>query len=216
MRYQNHSEPALAVQVAQQFEHALAVGGVEVAGRLVGQQDLGPAGQGTGDGRPLHLAAGELGRQMGEPVPEPDSVEQVVPFLLQPPALAPVRPEAMADQLRHEHVLEGGQLGQQVIKLEDESERAVAMLVALAIGEIVDPFAVEQYFTRVGCVEQAEQVEQRALARAAGSHDGDHLSALDVEVDPAENRDLVLPFPVALVIDHVPRDGRPSISPSWH
>ena len=40
----------------------------------------------------------------------------------------------MADQLRHQHVLEGRQLGQQVIKLEDEPERAVAKLVALALA----------------------------------------------------------------------------------
>ena len=35
--------------------------GVERAGRFVAQQDLGVAGQGTGDGDALLLAAGELG-----------------------------------------------------------------------------------------------------------------------------------------------------------
>ena len=40
-----HSEAPLAVQVAEQFQDPLAGGGVEVAGRLVGQQDRRPTGQ---------------------------------------------------------------------------------------------------------------------------------------------------------------------------
>ena len=177
---------------------ALAVAGVEVAGRLVRQQDLGPAGQRAGDGRALHLAPGELGRQMGETVPEPDPVQQLLPFLLQPAPFSPVRPEAVADQLRHEHVFKRRQLGQQVIELEDEPERAVAQLVALAFGQVVDPLAVEQHLARFGRVEQAQQVQERALARAAGPHDRDHLAALDLQIDPAQNGDLVLALVIAL------------------
>ena len=41
---------------------------VEVAGGLVGEDDLRPAGQGPGHGDPLLLAAGELARAVREPV----------------------------------------------------------------------------------------------------------------------------------------------------
>ena len=47
---------------AQEAEHLGAAGAVEVAGRLVGEDDLRPAGQRAGAGDPLLLAAGELGR----------------------------------------------------------------------------------------------------------------------------------------------------------
>ena len=46
-----------AVGLAQQFEHAVGRLGVEVAGRLVGQNQLGLHGQGAGDGHALLLAA---------------------------------------------------------------------------------------------------------------------------------------------------------------
>ena len=45
--------------------------GVEVAGRLVGEDDLGPAGERAGDGHPLLLAAGQLRRSVVEPVLSP-------------------------------------------------------------------------------------------------------------------------------------------------
>ena len=51
--------------------------GVEVAGRLVGEQDARPVDQGPGDGGPLHLAAGQLARPVLEPMAEADAVEQL-------------------------------------------------------------------------------------------------------------------------------------------
>ena len=57
---------------------------------------------------------------------------------------------------------------------------------------------VEPDRARVGRVEQAEDVQQRALARPARPDDRDELAVLDLEVDPAEHRDLVLPLAVAL------------------
>ena len=58
----------LADAVAQQAEHLRAGAGVEVAGRLVGEDDLGPGDQRPGDGDPLLLAAGQLRRAVPQPV----------------------------------------------------------------------------------------------------------------------------------------------------
>ena len=54
--------PWLRRQVEQALEHRARGGGVEVAGRLVGQQQARLVGQGAGDGDALLLAAGQLGR----------------------------------------------------------------------------------------------------------------------------------------------------------
>ena len=58
---------------AEQGEHLGADAGVEVAGRLVGEDQVGPGDQRPGDGHPLLLAAGELARPVREPVAEPDA-----------------------------------------------------------------------------------------------------------------------------------------------
>ena len=49
---------------------------VEVAGRLVGQQQVGLGDQGPGDGRPLHLAAGQLARAVLQPMAQADQFQQ--------------------------------------------------------------------------------------------------------------------------------------------
>src|SRR3972149_3673363 len=42
-----------------------------------------------------------------------------------------------------------------------------------------------------GIVEAAEDVHERRLPRARGAHDGDHLAARNLEVDPGGRHDLV-------------------------
>ena len=49
-----------ARQLEQQVDDLPAGLAVEIAGRLVGQQQRGPADEGAGEGDPLLLAAGQL------------------------------------------------------------------------------------------------------------------------------------------------------------
>ena len=67
---------AAALQAEQQVDHLLAGLAVEIAGRLVGQDDLRAGAQGPGDGDALLLAAGELRREMIGAVRQPDLVQQ--------------------------------------------------------------------------------------------------------------------------------------------
>ena len=48
----------------QQLQHPLTIGGVQLAGHLVGQQDVTVQGESAGDGRALLLPAGELVDQL--------------------------------------------------------------------------------------------------------------------------------------------------------
>ena len=52
------------VEFGQKLHHLFAIGGVEVAGRLVGQDQLGTRHHGAGDGDALLLAAGQLLRHV--------------------------------------------------------------------------------------------------------------------------------------------------------
>ena len=87
---------------------------VEVAGGLVGEDDLRPAGEGPGHGDALLLAAGELARAVLQAVAEADGVDDLVEPRLVGLAAGQVH--------RERDVLEGGERRHQVEGLEDEAD----------------------------------------------------------------------------------------------
>jgi hypothetical protein len=61
VRHQQHGFPLLH-QSVEKIQHLLGRGGIQVAGRLVGQDQVGAQGQGTGDGNSLLFTAGQFAR----------------------------------------------------------------------------------------------------------------------------------------------------------
>ena len=106
------------VDPVEQPHDALAGGGVEVAGRLVGQQDQRPVDEGPGDRHPLLLAAGQLVGQVVALLGQADQVEDLG-HLGAHHVLGP------ADHLEGErHVLVDRLVGQQPEVLEDAADVA--------------------------------------------------------------------------------------------
>ena len=103
---------------------------VEVAGGLVGEDDLGPAGEGPGDGDALLLAAGELARAVVEAVGEADGVDDRVE-----PRLVGL---AAGEVQRQRDVLRGGERRHQVEGLEDEADAVAAQLGELLLAEAAE------------------------------------------------------------------------------
>ena len=68
--------PASPPQLFQQPHDVVPGALVQVPGRLVGQQHLGLLDQGPGDGHPLLLAAGQLRRQVPQPLPQPEVLQR--------------------------------------------------------------------------------------------------------------------------------------------
>ena len=71
---------ALLVQVGEQIQDDVLVGGVQVAGGLVGQDDLGVVHQRARDGHALLLAAGKLGGQMTRAIGKAHAIERAAGF----------------------------------------------------------------------------------------------------------------------------------------
>ncbi len=128
--------PTESTERRSSCEDLVAGGGVQVAGRLVGEQDGRPAEQGPRDRDPLLLAARQLGRAVGEAVAQAGLVDH---------RLQPLRVGlAAGDRQRQQHVLARGQHRQQVEELEDEADVVAAQPGQLVVVELGDLDALDR------------------------------------------------------------------------
>jgi len=86
-------------------------------------------------------------------------------------AVAPLGRVQPHDLQRQHDVLQRRELGQQVIKLKDHAELLVAQRVARVRRQVIDAASVKRNLAFVRRVERAQQVQQRALARATLADD---------------------------------------------
>ena len=82
------------------------------------------------------------------------------------------------DHRRQGHVLEHGHALEQVEELEDDPDVRAAHAGQLVLGLAGDLLVGEHDRALVGLVEAGDEVEQRRLAAARRSHDGDELAAV--------------------------------------
>src|SRR5215470_16202127 len=160
----------------EQQAHDLAAGlQVQLAGRLVGDQQLGAAGQGPGDGYALLLAAGQLVRPVRGVLGEPDDRQHRRDALLANPG------RRAGDPQRDPDVLGGGQHRDEPKGLEDERDRVAPQRHALLFGHPGHVLADHLQAAAGRCVEAADDVQQRGLAGAGPAAHGDELPAPDRE-----------------------------------
>ena len=108
---------------------------VEVAGRLVGQQDFGLVYQRPGDGHPLLLAAGKLPGLVGGPLLQPDGPQRLQRRF---PDFGTIRIDE-----RQFHVFQGADPRQQVKGLKDKSDFLIADLGQFVAVQAADFPAVQ-------------------------------------------------------------------------
>ena len=145
---------------------------------------------GAGDRHPLPLPSRELIGAVAAPRREADRRQRFGGTLAPLSGRPAVEQEGVLDVLQraeHRHEVEG---------LEDEAEPPAAQEGALPLAERREVGAVHEDLPRVGLVEAAEEVEQRALAAPRRSGHRDQLAAADREVDAAQRRHPRLSQPV--------------------
>lgn len=162
---------------AQQLHHGVPGLGVELAGGLIGDEQGGVVGEGTGDGDPLLLAAGQLAGPLGGVVGEADEGQQQLDALL---ALAGVR---AAQPQRDADVLGRAEDGDEAEGLEDEADAVAAQGEQALLVEAGEVEAVDIDPSPVGGVLAADDVEQGGLAGSRAPLEGDELAARDLEGD---------------------------------
>src|SRR5580704_4968857 len=173
----DHDGRAVPVQLAEQVQEGGAGGGVQVAGRLVGHDQGGPADQGPGDGGALLLAAGQLVRPVPGAVAEPDPLDG---RRGQPAALG--GPPAPVEQTGGD-VVEHGQPVEQEELLEDEAKAAGPQARQLRVGHGRGVLPGDPDHAAGGPFQGAHHVQQGALARPGRADDGDQLALADPQAD---------------------------------
>ena len=143
----------LFVQLAQHFQHYIGIFRVEVAGRLVGEENLWLVDDGAGNGDSLLFAAGHFGWLVIQAAFEAQQFCHDVKTM---------RVEAVAVNILCDgDVAFRGHSGQQIEALKDETDFAAAELGAFAVGHCSEIVAVHQNCSTGRGGEAADRVEKR-------------------------------------------------------
>ena len=165
-------------RILQPVAQFLADLGVDGGKGLIQEQDLGIRCQSPGKGHALALTAGELvgitlfhARQADEV----DHFQDPLPYLLFRPLL---------DFQAEGDVIENGHIAEQGVVLEDEAD------APLGSGNVVDPAAVDEDVAAVGILQAGQHAQNRRLAAAAGTEEGDELALVDAKGNVARRVEL--------------------------
>src|SRR5690348_8360449 len=166
---------------AQRINHDLAIGGIQCAGRLVGENQLRLLHQRARDRHPLLLATGQFRRTQVRTRTQTDFLQRHAR------ALRSIRiGDAEITQGQH-HLLKRGQCGEQVEALEDEA----GVLHPKAIQRLAIPapqvFAQRDHTSGIGPLQPGENGQQRALAATGRPGDQGELPGINLQRQPAQD-----------------------------
>jgi len=141
-----------------------AAGGIEAAGGLVGEDDLGPLEERARDGDALLLAAREARGEVAGATPEPDPLEHLVGAMER--SLA--RHGAVGEEPRQRHVLPAAQVVEEVEGLEDEADAAAAQARQRRVALAREVAAEQLDAAAVAPIEAAPMLSSEVLPHPLG------------------------------------------------
>ena len=188
----NHGHLALR-QGADDLEHLSGQLRIQGGGGFIEAEDVRCQRQGTGDGHPLLLSAGELVGVVPHPVAEPHLRQQLlglVLYLLVDLLLAAfvVRPLLGQQLAGQHHVLQSGILGKQVEGLEHHPKveppiPQFAVRELVLAGGVKDRLPVDGHGALVRLFQVGQAAQQGGLAAAGRTDDRHRLPLLQGEAD---------------------------------
>ena len=169
----------------EQLHDVHAEFGVDVAGRLVGNDELGAVGQRAGHRHALLLAAGKFVRQAVHLVLQPDQAEGERHAVL----------DGLGRDIGHahgkRHVLVHGHGGDQAEVLEHHAHLA-AHIGHFAPAQAGQVLAVDENAALGGLFLHQHQLEEGGFARAGMAEHKDEFAFLDVQADIVQRDVLVV------------------------
>ena len=194
MRHADHGHAFLGQHLEgfQNLTHQLRI---ERRGHLVEQHVIGRHRQRPGDRHALLLPARKTTGVRGQLLAQTDVLELLLGDRL---SLGLAQTQHLAR--REGHVLEHGQMREGVPLLEDDADLLPQLVEVGRLGMDLD--AIDQDLAGVDRFEPVDAGQQRRLARARATDDGDHFAALDGQVDALENLELAKGFVDVLDLNH--------------
>jgi hypothetical protein len=186
------------MQIPYERQDLVAGAGVEVPGRLVGQQHRWIDRERTRDGDALTLTARELVGQVLQAMGELHERQELAG------ALVDFQPRPAAQVQRKTDVFQAGERRQEVEELEDEPDLVPSDAGQVVVRELGQRPSLDAHGAAGGSIEPANQVEERRLARPRRPDDRDHFAGLDRQRHVVEGDDAPLAF--ELFGDVVERD----------
>src|SRR4051794_17972704 len=98
-------------------------------------------------------------------------------------------PQASVDARGHQHVLAYGEIGQEMVELEYETDLAVADSAQGPIGKAHGVLALEKHAPGRGMIEQSQDMQEGALPHPGGALDGDETAGPDGKIEITEQLD---------------------------
>jgi len=158
------------VQARDQLKNYFSRAPVEIARRLVGQQDLRLCNQRPCQCQPLLLASGKFSRTMMPARFESDFAQPPRSFFFGGSQRLP------AGQQGHGDILQCGEFRQQVVKLPDVADLAIAKLSGFILRKRIHLGVGAVYGTSRRTIKSGEDVQQGTLSRARLPDDSQHRS----------------------------------------
>ena len=192
MRDEYQGEPVALDQALQESDHAFPGVLIEVAGRLVRENEPRLVRDRPRDRDALLLSARETVGEGIRPVRQADfSKERARPA-------ASVRSVLTVQLKRKEEVFENGEGWNEVQELKDKPQMFSAKERAVAFGQRSELFAYDPNYSSIGSVDSADQVQEGGLTGAGRSDDRDALTSLYDEIHAVEHDVMAIAFAVAL------------------
>ena len=195
---QDQGGAALGLFCEHQFDDGAAGGLVEIAGRLVGEEDFRPDRQGAGERHALLLPARHLRRIMVKPCPEADRLQL---------GGGAVEGIARARELqRHGDVFQRRHGGDEVERLEDDAGMAAAEARETVLVEAGDIGAGDRHGAGIRPLQPGHDHEQGRFAGAGRTDQSDAVAARNGQRDVLEDMDAGSPA-AEREVHGIERDG---------
>lgn len=176
MCHHHDGETILAVEFAEELHDLMRACRIQIAGWLVGEDDVGVGHQGTGNGDALLLAARQFGRGMVATVGQPHARQ----CLLRHATAFLVR-DAAIDQGQLQILDRRGAL-EEIESLENEADVIAAENGAVIAAQGPDIDAVKEIMTRSWRVQRSQYIHAGGFSRTRRPEDRNEFTGTDGKV----------------------------------